>query len=54
LFLFPRHIWSRVTEVALRWEIVALFNEEGNEGNNAPQLESAVVEGEVGTESARS
>jgi len=43
----PGDLWNGVTEPAPRWEFAALSNEEGREGNEAPQLERAVVEGAV-------
>lgn len=43
----PGDLWSGVVEAAPRWEFVALKNDEGKEGAEAPQLERAIVEGAV-------
>ena len=43
----PGDLWNRVTEAAPRWVFSALSNEDGNESNEAPQLDRAVVEGAV-------
>lgn len=43
----PGDLWGGVVEAAPKWEFVALRNEEGQDGAEAPQLERAIVEGAV-------
>lgn len=43
----PGDLWNGVTEAAPRWEFTLLSNDHGNESNEAPLLDRAVVEGAV-------